>query len=54
MPTLDWLTRREDEQTAGKALYLCWNPFPNFRPATPRPRTDLVCGTLQDAIVAHA
>jgi hypothetical protein len=21
MPTLDWLTRREDEQTAGKAPY---------------------------------
>ena len=30
MPTLDWLTRREDEQTAGKTPYRLLEPVPDL------------------------
>ena len=48
MPTLDGLTRREDEQTAGKAPYRLLEPVAELSSGAPQPGSSApICGTMQ-------
>ena len=52
MPTLDWLTRREDEQTAGKAPYRLLEPAPELSAGDPAAENMLIHGDNLDALKA--
>ena len=52
MPTLDWLTRREDEQTAGKAPYRLLEPVPDLSSGDPAAENMLIHGDNLDALKA--
>jgi adenine-specific DNA-methyltransferase len=52
MPTLDWLTRREDEQTAGKAPYRLLEPVAELSSGDPAAENMLIHGDNLDALKA--
>ena len=52
MPTLDWLTRREDEQTAGKAPYRLLEPVAELSAGDPAAENMLIHGDNLDALKA--
>ena len=52
MPTLDWLTRREDEQTAGKVPYRLLEPAPELSSGDPAAENMLIHGDNLDALKA--
>jgi adenine-specific DNA-methyltransferase len=52
MPTLDWLTRREDEQTAGKAPYRLLEPAPELSSGDPAAENMLIHGDNLHALKA--
>ena len=52
MPTLDWLTRREDEQTAGRVPYRLLEPVAELSAGDPAAENMLVHGDNLDALKA--
>ena len=52
MPTLNWLTRREDEQTAGKAPYRLLEPVAELSSGDPAAGNMLIHGDNLDALKA--
>jgi hypothetical protein len=52
MPTLDWLTRREDEQTAGKAPYRLLEPVPELSAGDPAAENMLIHGDNLEGLPA--
>ena len=52
MPTLDWLTRREDEQTAGRVPYRLLEPVAELSAGDPAAENMLIHGDNLDALKA--
>jgi adenine-specific DNA-methyltransferase len=52
MPTLDWLTRREDEQTAGRVTYRLLEPVAELSAGDPAAENMLIHGDNLDALKA--
>ena len=52
MPTLNWLTRREDEQSAGKAPYRLLEPVAELSSGDPAAENMLIHGDNLDALKA--
>ena len=52
MPTLDWLTRREDEQTAGRVPYRLLEPVAELSSGDPAAENMLIHGDNLDALKA--